>query len=480
MGILIYLYITLNNPLNIYYNSPMLSKNEKIFTHFQRTIDAMAPLLFWWLAYVLRFKYLPNAQQGLENTFISLAPVLTLTTAYAFHQTGLYRSRRFASKFYEILGIIRGNIIAVISFVIILYFFGEQRISRLTIIIYFFLSIFGFIGLRLCVRNILRNFRSKGYNLRHVLLIGNGDQISDYIKTSKYFKDSGIRFIGWIDSEGKASANNVVEINESYDQFKETKSPDSIILSYHGDDAHKSSDFIRTHYNDVVPIQLLPDLSYSMVGHQIEDFGGIPILSVNQPSFNAVELFLKKLFEFIFTLIGFILISPILFIIGVLVKLSSPGEIFFGQDRIGLDGSKFKMWKFRSMKLASDNEDSTEWSNKDNPRKTKIGNFLRRTSLDELPQLWNVLVGDMSLVGPRPEQPFFVEKFRNEIPGYMLKHKMKPGITGWAQVNGWRGDTSLEKRIECDIYYIKHWSLFFDIKILFLTFFKGFINKNAY
>jgi len=132
------------------------------------------------------------------------------------------------------------------------------------------------------------------------------------------------------------------------------------------------------------------------------------------------------------------------------------------------------------MRVTEDDSDKKEWSNKENPRKTKVGDFLRKTSLDELPQLWNVLMGDMSLVGPRPEQPFFVEKFRHEIPGYMLKHKMKPGITGWAQVNGWRGDTSLHKRIECDIYYIKHWSFWFDIKILFLTFFKGFINKNAY
>jgi lipopolysaccharide/colanic/teichoic acid biosynthesis glycosyltransferase len=147
---------------------------------------------------------------------------------------------------------------------------------------------------------------------------------------------------------------------------------------------------------------------------------------------------------------------------------------------VGLDGEEFMMWKFRSMRVATGDEDKTEWSNKDNPRKTKFGDFIRRTSLDELPQLLNVLLGNMSLVGPRPEQPFFVEKFRHEIPGYMLKHKMKPGMTGWAQVNGWRGDTDLNKRIECDIYYIKHWSLWFDIKILFLTIFKGFINKNAY
>jgi lipopolysaccharide/colanic/teichoic acid biosynthesis glycosyltransferase len=164
------------------------------------------------------------------------------------------------------------------------------------------------------------------------------------------------------------------------------------------------------------------------------------------------------------------------------VKLSSTGPIFFGQERIGLDGRRFKMWKFRSMKVDGhvNAENIPGWTVKDDPRKTKFGSFLRASSLDELPQLWNVFVGDMSLVGPRPEQPYYVEKFRHEIPAYMLRHKMKAGITGWAQVNGWRGDTSLHERIECDLYYIRNWSLWFDVKILFLTFWKGFINKNAY
>jgi Undecaprenyl-phosphate glucose phosphotransferase len=446
----------------------------------QIVLDCLAASALWYLAYYLRFTYLPNAQGGLEEAFLRLAPILSLSTIYSFYKNGLYKSQRYSSKFYEVLGLIRGNLTAVIGFVIVLYFFGEQRISRLTIIFYFFLSTIGFMVIRLTIRNVLRVLRKKGYNLRHVLLIGNGDQLLDYIKTAKLFKDSGIRFIGWIDSNGKANDAEIPDIEISYEEFKNDHNPDSIILAYKGEQGSKATDFIRVHYNDVVPIQLLPDLSYSMVGHQIEDFGGVPILSVNKPSFSAVELFFKRLFEFFITLLGMLLISPIIFIISILVKFSSAGPILYGQERIGLDGSRFKMWKFRSMKLSDGTDDLKEWSNKENPRKTKIGSFLRKTSLDELPQLWNVLVGDMSLVGPRPEQPFFVDKFRNEIPGYMLKHKMKPGITGWAQINGWRGDTSIEKRIECDIYYIKNWTFFFDIKILFLTFFKGFINKNAY
>jgi Undecaprenyl-phosphate glucose phosphotransferase len=458
----------------------MFSRNEKLFNYLQRLIDTFASALFWWLAYILRFEYIPNAQQGLEITFIKLTPVLMIATAYAFHRNGLYRPQRFASKLYEILSLIRGNATAVIGFVIVLYFFGEERVSRLTILIYFFLSCIGFMIIRISIRNGLRALRKKGYNLRHVLLIGNSNQLIEYVHMARHFKDSGIRILGWIDSQGIAKEHDVPEIDVSYDEYKKENTPDVIVMSYAGIDSTKSEDFIKTHYNDIVPIQILPDLSYSMVGHQVEDFGGIPILGVNQPSLNPIELFLKRVFEFLATLVGLIIISPVLFVIAVAVKLSSPGPIFYGQERVGHDGQNFKMWKFRSMRVTEDDSDKKEWSNKENPRKTKVGDFLRKTSLDELPQLWNVLMGDMSLVGPRPEQPFFVEKFRHEIPGYMLKHKMKPGITGWAQVNGWRGDTSLHKRIECDIYYIKHWSFWFDIKILFLTFFKGFINKNAY
>jgi lipopolysaccharide/colanic/teichoic acid biosynthesis glycosyltransferase len=166
-------------------------------------------------------------------------------------------------------------------------------------------------------------------------------------------------------------------------------------------------------------------------------------------------------------------------LLALLVRLSSSGPIFFGQERVGMDGGTFKMWKFRTMRVGSAAE-SRGWTVENDPRRTRIGTFLRSSSLDELPQLWNVFVGEMSLVGPRPEQTHFVDKFRREIPAYMLRHKMRAGITGWAQVSGWRGDTSLHKRIECDLYYIRNWTIWFDIKILLMTIVRGFVNKNAY
>lgn len=446
----------------------------------QKVLDSLIVLLSWAGAFFIRFYVLDGGQEGLEWEFIKIGPFLIAISIWSYNKAGLYRSLRFSSRYREIFSVLRGNTSANIGFIILLYFFNDEKLSRLTLLIYFLLSSSLLIITRIIVRNILRTLRAKGKNLRHILLVGNSPLLLDYVHMARTYKDSGIRFIGWIDSHGKCEEVGVKEIKETYDELKKRVLPDSIIISYQGEKVGKASSFIAQHYNDLIPIQILPDLSYSLVGHQVEDFGGIPLIAVNQPTFSSLELFLKTSLEFLFTFIGLILISPFLCFIAIGVKISSPGPILFGQKRVGLDGKEFTMWKFRSMKLASSNEDKTEWSNENNPRKTKFGDFIRRTSLDEFPQLLNVLLGDMSLVGPRPERPFFVEKFRHEIPGYMLKHKMKPGMTGWAQVNGWRGDTDLNKRIECDIYYIKHWSLWFDIKILFLTIFKGFINKNAY
>lgn len=458
----------------------MLKKHHKSFQRYQKIVDIALVSFSWFISYLIRFELLSGGQTGLESEFLKIWPFLVTITLTSLHRNDLYKSLRFTSRYKEILNLIKGNFLAVIGLVILLYFGNDERVSRLTIIIYFLLSTTILTVARILMRNFLRLLRLKGKNLRHILLIGNSPLLSDYVNTARAYKDSGIRFLGWIDSNELAVKHNIKEINIEYSELRNENTPDAVILAYSGASSYKTHEFLSKNYNDIVPVQILPDLSYSMVGHQIEDFGGIPLLSVNQPSFNTFELILKRLVDFLGAGIGSLLISPLLLFIALGVKLTSPGPLLFGQTRIGLNGEEFKMWKFRSMRVAVDGEDTKEWSNKENPRKTRFGDFLRRTSLDELPQLLNVLIGHMSLVGPRPEQPYFVEKFRHEIPGYMLKHKMKPGMTGWAQVNGWRGDTDLNKRIECDIFYIKNWSFIMDIKILFLTLFKGFINKNAY
>ena len=194
----------------------------------------------------------------------------------------------------------------------------------------------------------------------------------------------------------------------------------------------------------------------------------------------AGNAFIKRAMDIVGSLLCIVLFSPIMLAAAIAVKLSSPGPIIFKQERVGLHNRTFKMYKFRSMTVQKASEEVSKWTTKNDVRVTPVGRFIRKTSIDELPQLFNVLKGDMSLIGPRPERPFFVDKFKEEIPRYMIKHQVRPGMTGWAQVNGLRGDTSIRKRIELDLFYIENWSVSFDIRILFLTVFKGFVNKNAY
>ena len=223
-------------------------------------------------------------------------------------------------------------------------------------------------------------------------------------------------------------------------------------------------------YNSVIPTR-----PYT------EDLMGLPVINIRYvPLSNNSNKVIKRAMDVVGSVCGIVVLSPVLLLLAALVKISSPGPVIFKQERVGLHSKPFYMYKFRSMEQQSEEEEKKAWTVRDDPRVTGIGKFMRRTSLDELPQLFNILKGDMSLVGPRPERPLFVERFREEIPRYMVKHQVRPGLTGWAQVNGFRGDTSIKKRIDCDIYYIENWTIGFDIKIIFLTFFTGFVNKNAY
>lgn len=460
----------------------MLKNYERTFEFIQKMLDALMVSMAWLGSYYFRFHFFPGAESGISLIFLKATLFLIIITIYYFSKYGLYTSQRMKSRTNEIYNIFKANLYTTLTFVVVLYFFADRRLSRSVLVIYFFTSLFLQTFSRMMIRNILRHLRRQGKNLRHILLVGHGQPIEHYVQTIQSFKDAGFNFKGWVDSNGLASKYKIKEINSTIDEARKNVEPDSIVICYTGEDSTKLDKIVREYHNDVIPLQILPDLTYSFVGYRVDDFAGIPLMTVNHPNFSTVDMTTKRIFDIVSTGLGLVFISPLLAFLAFGVKLSSPGPIFYGQERVGLDGKKFKMWKFRSMKVATDKDNNNVpgWTVKDDPRKTKFGSFLRATSLDELPQLWNVFVGDMSLVGPRPEQTYYVEKFRHEIPAYMLRHKMKAGITGWAQVNGWRGDTSLHKRIECDIYYIRHWSLWLDIKIIFLTFWKGFVNKNAY
>jgi Undecaprenyl-phosphate glucose phosphotransferase len=308
-----------------------------------------------------------------------------------------------------------------------------------------------------------------------LVFVGDGESIKKYYNIIKGY--SNYKILRWFDAPKEYA--NLFPINEQFDPQKlEDSSCDGVLVGFNTVNANKAEFYVEELSKYIMSVIILPDVEFAKLGYTIMNFRGIPMLSINDPNIKEVDLITKRTFDLIACCFGMLAISPLLGLLAILVKLTSKGPIFYSQERVGIDGNTFKMWKFRSMITCSKNNQT--WTVKNDPRVTKIGSFLRKTSIDELPQLWNVIIGDMSLVGPRPERPMFVNEFRKEIPNYMLRHKMKAGITGWAQVNGWRGDTSIENRIECDVWYVKNWSFKLDISIIFLTFWKGFINKNAY
>lgn len=257
---------------------------------------------------------------------------------------------------------------------------------------------------------------------------------------------------------------------------------DEIVITLGLAEYHKLERIVKMCEKSGVHTKFIPDYNNVIpTKPYTEDLQGLPVINIRRvPLSDPLNKWMKRGVDIFGAIVAIILFSPVMIVTAIMIKKTSPGPLIFSQERVGLQNRPFKMYKFRSMIVQDEKKEKKGWTTKDDPRVTTVGRFIRKTSIDELPQLFNVLRGDMSLVGPRPERPQFVEKFKEEIPRYMIKHQVRPGLTGWAQVNGYRGDTSIKKRIEHDLYYIENWTLGFDFKIIFLTFFKGFINKNAY
>jgi Undecaprenyl-phosphate glucose phosphotransferase len=351
--------------------------------------------------------------------------------------------------------------------------------------------LFAFMGLilleRYVIRRTLRQLRRSGYNQKHMLIIGAGPVGMDFARKVRVHRDFGYNVIGFLDDDEEKQDNSIVGKPvlggcAILTELLENQSVDEVVIALPLNAYDKYGSIVKECEKAGVRIRIIPDYNQFLSGSpQIEEFDGIPLLNVRKiPLDDPFNKFLKRLFDICVATIAIILTGPVMILITLGIKLTSSGPVFFRQERVGLNNRRFDMLKFRSMRVIDDMTAATTWTTVDDPRKTKFGAFLRKTSLDELPQFLNVLFGTMSVIGPRPERPFFVEQFKEEIPKYMVKHQVKPGITGWAQVNGWRGDTSIEKRIECDIYYIENWDLLFDVKIMFLTVFKGLVNRNAY
>ncbi len=362
----------------------------------------------------------------------------------------------------------------------------EGNISR------FFLAMFTSINIILCtfarmsLARILRTIRKKGHNLKHILLVGYSRASEAYIDRIFSNPQWGYYVHGILDDNMEIGTSyKKVPVIGKLNQLEEylTKmSLDEIAITLSINEYENLENVVKACEKSGVHTKFIPDY-YKFISSKpyTEDLYGLPVINIrNVPLSNTLNWLSKRIVDIICSLIGLTICAIPMLIIALIIKLSSKGPIIFSQVRVGRHNKTFKMYKFRSMRLQTEEDEAKAWTINNDPRVTRVGKFIRRTSIDELPQLINILKGDMSLVGPRPERPQFVEQFKEEIPRYMIKHQVPPGLTGWAQINGFRGDTSITKRIEHDLYYIENWTLGFDIKIMFLTIFKGFINKNAY
>jgi Undecaprenyl-phosphate glucose phosphotransferase len=329
----------------------------------------------------------------------------------------------------------------------------------------------------LILRKTLANFRSKGLNLKHVLIVGAGEVANEYLEVIKANTSYGYNYSGYVADRSDFKGEKLGNYDDLYEVLNRRK-PDEVVCALDLCDAKYIENVVSDCEKSGTKISIIP-FCYKYIPSQpyIDQIGDIPLINIRRiPLDNLGNAFTKRAMDIICSLILIILVSPIMLIAAAIIKCTSKGPIIFKQKRVGLNKKIFTMYKFRSMKVNC--QEQTGWSTDCDPRKTKFGSFIRKFSIDELPQFFNVLKGDMSLVGPRPELPHFVDNFKNEIPLYMVKHQVKPGITGYAQVSGYRGDTSIKKRIEHDIYYIENWNILMDISILFQTAFKGFKNNE--
>ncbi len=453
-----------------------------------RVIDACVIGASWLAAYWLRFNLpIVEVTKGLPEfeKYAALTPLVMILWMTVFEAMRAYKSRRMLRRTHEVQLILKAHALGMLIFIALTYLVSEYKYSRVVVAQFGLLGGVLLVAFRLALRNGLRMIRRRGFNLRHVVAVGEGPAIETLISRIERFPELGLRLAGIVTHEGStAQAVAGKPVLGHFDKIAELLhrgEVDQLVIALPRHQYGELDRLLQMLKDETVDIQLVPDVhEYVTLGCEVEDFDGLPIVKINDSPLDGWGAIVKRATDFVLSLIALLVLSPLLGFIGLMVKLTSKGPVLYGQERMGLDGRTFKMFKFRSMKVDAEAQTGAVWAKAGDDRRTPIGALLRSTSVDELPQLWNVLCGHMSLVGPRPERPVFVSKFRTQIPNYMLRHKVKAGLTGWAQVNGWRGDTSLDRRIECDLFYIRNWSYFWDWKIMFLTVWKGFINKNAY
>ncbi len=474
----------------------MLKKRAQVILTLLFLADVLIVGSCWNLAYFVRFHWL-NLTYSLfgfsipavdfahippYKEYFNATGVVVVVAAICNIYGKMYNPKRVSQYRGELRAIVKSNVFLFIVLLGLTFYYRRFSYSRVQSVYFLILTIGSISALRISVRLFLSYMRKRGKNLRRIIIIGKDRTARAFFKRIKENRGLGFQVIGYV-YDHKTDDLSIPYLG-NFEDMPEIIRQQEIDQAFVCLDSNQQSHLKRINDNlaeQFIDLHIVPDIYHTLnINPEILDLDGMPVIALRQSSVEGWNRVFKRIFDLIGASVAVVLLLPVWLVIPILIKLTSKGPVFYTQERMGMDGKSFKMIKFRSMRIDAEAQTGAVWAKKDDDRRTALGKFMRKTSLDEVPQFFNVLQGSMSMVGPRPERPVFIEDFKKEIPNYMLRHKMKAGITGWAQVNGWRGNTSLEKRIEHDIYYLTNWSILFDLKIIVMTIFTGIINPNAY
>lgn len=468
----------------------MLRQNQRVLTQLYMFSDLACALLVFLLAYWIKFEsgWLSNIKSLPFSSYLLWGTIYSFSAVLVGFYLQFYSPKRRKHFTYDMLKIFQIQTISFLGLLGLFYFTNETNISRQFLVLFFIMNMLAIASYRYGVKSILSSLRRKGYNKRFVLILGAGSVGRSFYDNLRQHPELGYEVVGFLDDYLKKHSENdhrlkpIIGGLDDLDHLLRKHPIDEVIMALPLDAHKKYARIIQVCEQAGVKTLIIPDYFDLLPAKPVLDnFAGIPLINVREVPLDVLSnRIFKRWFDILFSLIAIMITSPLMLIAVIGIKCTSPGPVLFKQERMGLDRKSFLMFKFRSMKLSTNEVSNTQWTVANDPRRTAFGTFLRRTSLDELPQFFNVLMGDMSVVGPRPERPYFVNQFKDDIPKYMIKHQIKPGITGWAQANGLRGDTSIQDRIMHDLFYIENWTFIFDLKIIVKTILKGLMNRNAY
>ena len=461
----------------------MIKENQHSFVTLLKCADVIISLISIITAFGIRFFVFRGFWEVFGLDYYMRLMVLILPFYFLIYNVfELYDLLSYRPLLAETEKVISANLVGLVFIFVLGFFLRVMDVSRMVILLYALINTVLSAALRIFIRLFLRSLRQKGYTLKRLVIVGwnyASGELYDKMMTNRIY---GYDVLGYLSNrknlEEKRKINYIGPIS-TLESFLKASRVDEVVVSLDYGDLPLLGEIIEVCEREGVKTSLLPFYSKYMPAHpHVDEIDGIPLINVRRiPLDNLMNCMMKRSLDIFGSLFLLVVLSPLMLLTAVCIRVSSPGPVIYHQQRIGRNKKEFTMYKFRSMQVQK-RGDMTTWGCRGDSRRTGFGTFIRKYSIDELPQLVNVLKGEMSLVGPRPERPFFVEKFRDEVPLYMLKHLVRPGITGWAQVNGWRGDTSIVERVKCDLFYIENWSFMLDIKILLMTFVKGFVNES--